>query len=324
MYHYVRNNEDFAYDTFCRRKNEFESQIDFFHKNSTILNPKDREKIDYFLNSNNKYAYLLTFDDGYKDHLYCAEYLSNRKISAFFFPPINSLNNNLLDVNAIHILIGTRGIKVINILEEIKEICLSSKLILSLNNKKVNIKTYLEKFKIKKEFSNILDDKVTLMVKRILQKDLLGDNNRKIIIEKLFKKFLGIRGSQFASKFYLNIEDLKYMKKIGMFFGSHGNSHRWLNSLDYKEQNYEIENSYKVLEELNLISNDEIKSMCYPYGAYNNDTIKILEKLKVNLGFSTEVGSAKLKKEKESIFKLPRWDTNNFWNNKWRRPCLPE
>ena len=158
VYHYVRNNEDFDYFTYSRRKEEFELQIDYFTKTSSIINPNDSEKINYFLKSDDEYCYLLTFDDGYKDHLYCAEYLYSREISAFFFPPINAINNSLLDVNAIHILIGSKELKVQRLIEEIKEICFYSKLNLYLNNQKVDIKTYLENFNTK----NVINFKVNL------------------------------------------------------------------------------------------------------------------------------------------------------------------
>ena len=72
---------------------------------------------------------------------------------------------------------------------------------------------------------------------------------------------------------------------------------------------------------MNLISVDEPKALCYPFGAYDNNTIMLMKKLKLDLGFTTKVGSAKFKEEKDYIYKLPRWDTNHFWNNKWRRPC---
>ena len=230
-------------------KNEFESQIDFFLKKSEIVNPKDSEKISYLKNEN-EYCYLLTFDDGYKDHLYCAEYLANKKISAFFFPPINALKKNLLDVNAIHILLGKRGINVLQILKIIKEICINSNFLLNYQNQKVNISTYLEDFNL----TELYDDRDTLMIKRILQKDLIGEQNRRLVIDILFKKFIGERSSEFAKDFYLNIKDLEDMKKMGMYFGSHGNTHRWLNTLNYFEQKNEIEHSFISLKKLELIS----------------------------------------------------------------------
>ena len=49
MYHYVRNNENHSYDTYCRRIEEFQNQIDLFLAKSRILNPADKDEIDYHL-----------------------------------------------------------------------------------------------------------------------------------------------------------------------------------------------------------------------------------------------------------------------------------
>ena len=50
--------------------------------------------------------------------------------------------------------------------------------------------------------------------------------------------------------------------------------------------------------------------MCYPYGAHNNDTIKLLKRFDAALGITTEVRVANLMSD--NSFKLPRLDTNDF------------
>ena len=114
MYHYVRNNEDYSYDCYCRRFCEFESQIDFLSSRVEIISPDDIERIEYYLQRDSESACLLTFDDGYKDHLLCSKLLQSKNLSAIFFPPINAIKGELLDVNAIHYLIGERSISVSN------------------------------------------------------------------------------------------------------------------------------------------------------------------------------------------------------------------
>ena len=317
MYHYVRNNENYNFDTFCRRKDEFEAQVEFFRKSGEILDPLDIQKIKYFLKNDNKKAYLLTFDDGYKDHLYCARYLYDRNLKAYFFPPINALNGDLLDVNAIHMIIGLRGIEIKSILEIVAEECMSSNFLLTFKSQKINITSYLELFDEK----NSHDNRDTLMLRRILQRDLIGDKNKKSVIDILLDKFIDAKSSDIASELYLDIQDLINMKKMGMLFGSHGMHHKWLNTLNCDEQKNEIENSLISLNNMSLISNDEPKTVCYPFGAYDFNTIMLMNKLKLDLGFTTEIGSAKFKEGKNFMYTLPRWDTNHFWDNKWRRPC---
>ena len=154
MYHYVRNNENYNYDTFCRRKNEFEAQIEFFRKSGDIVDPSDIQKIKYFLKNDNEKAYLLTFDDGYKDHFYCAKYLYDRNLKAFFFPTIKTLKGMLLDVNAIHMIIGLRGLEIKTILEIVSRECISSNFLLKLKSKTISISSYLELFDEKNAYDN--------------------------------------------------------------------------------------------------------------------------------------------------------------------------
>ena len=197
---------------------------------------------------------------------------------------------------------------------------MSSNFSLNLNKQKMNINSYLNKF----DFEDEYDDRDTLMLKRILQRDLIGDDNRRLVTDILIDKFIYKKSSDIASELYLNIQDLKIMKKMGMSFGSHGNSHKWLDTLNFKEQKEEIEQSFISLKKMNLISVDEPRAMCYPFGGYDLNTIKLMNNLKIDLGFTTEIGPAKTIEVKDFIFKLPRWDTNHFWDNKWRRPCNVE
>ena len=319
MYHYVRNNEDNDYDTYCRRKSEFESQVKFFKNSSTIIHPADSDKFHYFLKSEDKNAFLLTFDDGYIDHLYCARYLNSENLSAYFFPPINSINGEFLDVNAIHILIGKRGLEVKTILEEIEKICLSHNFYLILNKKELNFQNYIEEFNLK----NNHDDKNTLMLRRILQKDLIGEKNKKYTIKKLLKKFINKTANELTKDFYLSLSNLKEMKNMGMYFGSHGNTHRWLYTLNPSEQKIEIELSFESLKRFKLISEQEPKVLCYPFGAFDMNTLNIMNQLNIDIGLSSKLGSSILTNEKDSILKLSRWDTNSCWSNKWRKPCMP-
>ena len=318
MYHYVRNNEEKEYDTYCRRLNEFEAQIDFFEKNALIIDPNDLEKIKYYL-FNNQRSYLLTFDDGYKDHLYCSQYLASRNLKAYFFTPINAINGELLSVNAIHMLIGKRGLSIKKILEKIKDICLSEKFFLILREKKVSIQNYFENFSSNHKY----DRRENQMLKHILQKDLINEKNRIYILDILIKEFLGKDPKKVAKELYLNLDNLTIMKKMGMSFGSHGNTHRWLNKLSQVEQKLEIKESFKNLKKLNLISNNDPQALCYPYGGFNNDTIKLMREFKIDIGFTTKIPTLKFTNEKDYILQLPRWNTNNCWDNEWRRPCNP-
>ncbi len=74
-----------------------------------ILNPNHVDEIKYYLTHEEESLCLITFDDGYSDQYDCAQYLASKGLSAYFFPPpINVIDGSLLDVNAIHMIIGNR------------------------------------------------------------------------------------------------------------------------------------------------------------------------------------------------------------------------
>ena len=104
------------------------------------------------------------------------------------------------------------------------------------------------------------------------------------------------------------MNDLISLDKKGFFIGSHTSSHIWLNSSTYQEQENEIENSLNALKEIR--GNNKNWIMCYPYGAYNEDTLSILEKKNCVLALTSKVGSADLTQQHR--LELKRWDTNDF------------
>ena len=118
MYHYVRNNEDKEYDVFSRRKDEFSSQIKFLSKRYRFISPNNEEDFNYFLNSKEN-AFLLTFDDAYKDHLWCAYFLNKNNLNGIFFPSLNIFKGEILDVNLIHMILGYREFSITDTIEKI-------------------------------------------------------------------------------------------------------------------------------------------------------------------------------------------------------------
>ena len=80
MYHYVRNNEDYKYNVYSRRESEFKEQVLFLKDNYHSISLDSKSEIDHYLNSNEE-GFVLTFDDSYKDHYWCAEFLHDNKSS---------------------------------------------------------------------------------------------------------------------------------------------------------------------------------------------------------------------------------------------------
>jgi len=323
MYHYVRNNENYPYDTYCRRIEEFRHQIDLFIAKSKILNPADKDEINYYLNSTNDIGYLITFDDGYIDHYDCAKYLASKNCSGYFFPVIDAIEGKLLDVNAIHILIGNRENKIQNMLTYIKEYCLKNEIKVLLGKKLVDIEYYMKNI-VFTESKDRFDKEEIIVLKRLLQRDIPETENRNFICTLLLKEFYGDRYKRIVQNLYLDVKKMRKMKKLGMLFGSHGCTHRWLQKLTYDEQKRELTESVEYLKKLELIEENDPICICYPYGSYNDNTLRILNEINADIGFTTKVGASKIDKKTCDVnFLLERWDTNDCWDSEFRKPILP-
>ena len=129
------------------------------------------------------------------------------------------------------------------------------------------------------------------------------------ILDYLLKKFeINIK----PKDYYLNKKEIKYLSSLGMIIGSHSESHTLLSRLSYEKQFKEIKNSKTFLEK---ITNKNVDTFSYPYGgkiSYNNNTLKILKKLKFKLAYSVDYRNITIKDLKNKPYELPRFDCNLF------------
>tara|TARA_Y100001978_G_scaffold47623_1_gene42668 strand:+ start:1488 stop:2450 length:963 start_codon:yes stop_codon:yes gene_type:complete len=319
MYHYIRNNEEFEYDVFCRTKSEFIDQVKFLINNFKPCSLNDKDEIEYFLKSEEQ-SFILSFDDGYKDHLFCTEFLNKMGISGLFFPSDNIFKSQFLDVNLIHLILGKRNNNINEILNSIQNLIYTYKLEIYSPFFKYygsSIDEYIQKVQPKR-----FQDLETSSIKYLLQRDIKGSKNRRLILDQLFLKNYEYDYKKFVDDFYLSLEDIKKMKLLGAKFGSHTISHTHLNSLIKAEQKNEIINSFRYLDDLNVIAKDDLKILSYPYGAYNKDTLNILENSNVDFAVTCDAKKAILNKE-NSPYTLARWNTNDWWDKNSKKPISP-
>ena len=295
MYHYVTNRIDKIKKNFKYLSiKKFENQIKYLKNNFEILDPIDFHSIINDKNIKLKKSILLTFDDGYIDHYKnVLPILEKNKLKAIFYPVISSITKNvILDVNKIHL-----------ILSFYKNHKLLLKLILGDLEKNFNIN--ISKILSRIDTSSKYDSAETIIIKRLLQRDL-NENIRSNILNRFIKK-LRINENSFSKKLYLNIRMIKEMKKLGHEIGCHTYSHRWLGHINEKNQLDEINKNLNYLKKNKLLNQEW--SFCYPYGNYNRSTIKILQKLKCNFAVTTIHGDFNKKFNK---LELPRIDTNEI------------
>ena len=299
MYHYVREIKKSNYPNLKGLEfSQFKKQIDDLKYKFNILNNNDIIEILETKKFPKKESVLLTFDDGYSDHYnYVFPYLSEKKISGNFYPPTKVLENNfILDVNKIQFVLekekNTK--KLLNtILKYISDFM--EKDINDLNINSINTESRY-------------DDKETIIIKRLLQNHI-PIKIRKKIINKIFKLIVTDNDKDFAKNLYMNKNNILEMYQNNMTIGSHGVQHFWWEKLNIKDQKKEISDSIKFFKKINAY--DKNFSVCFPYGSYNKDTLKILKKNKVKYALSTKVDSLK-KSNINKYYELPRYDTNDF------------
>ena len=291
MYHYIRNkNKSFPYSNILE-KIDYNNQLKKFSKTGLINSHQE-----IFFDSS---KYLLTFDDGFKDHIYAAEILKkHNSVGLFFIPTLPLKNNTILDVHKTHLIVGkVNGLEAVNELEKY------------LNKNKIdNYYNQKEKLKYQVAYKKHNDEFYKKKFKKIM--NYYGNLELKHkILNYLLRKFeINVK----SQDYYLNKKEIKYLSSLGMIIGSHSESHILLSRLNYKKQFKEINNSKIFLEK---IINKNIDIFCYPYGgkiSYNFDTLKILKKLKFKLAYSVERRDITAKDLKFRPYELPRYDCNLF------------
>ena len=299
MYHYVRPILDSSFPSLKGLEiTKFKNQLNYLAENFSFITA---EELIYSIKNDSSLppnACWLTFDDGYADHHeFVFPELLKRGIQGSFFPPANAIRNQkLLNVNAVHhILAKCEDIKFLK--NKLNEKCREYKIT------DQNLKLFWKQFATFNRF----DNSETIYVKRMLQ-HILPEHIRASITEELFHEFIGIDTSEFAKKLYVSEENIIEMNNAGMFFGSHGANHNWLDKLNRTEQKKDIQVSLNFLNDLGCPIQDWV--MCYPYGAFNKETMTVLKELGCFIGVTTQVGVARI--NNSNLFTLPRFDTNDF------------
>lgn len=301
MYHYVR---DLAASRFPKIKGldiiKFKRQLDYLQQN---YQPVNYNQVIEFLNNSPlpDDACWLTFDDGYSDHYrYVFPELKKRGLQGSFFPPVKCVvDREMLDVNKIHFILASVENEEI-LLEELR---------LLYREHGIQHHTGSSFDDLYKEFAQAsrMDSAKVIFIKRLMQ-HALPLEWRCVLVDSLFTKYVTIDEIDFANDLYMAQGQLKEMVDEGMYVGSHGYSHLWLNFESYAIQKREIEKSLDFLRDIGAPTVDWV--MCFPYGAYNSNTLKILNSTSCAVGLTTKAAIANLKTNKP--LELPRLDTNDL------------
>jgi len=255
---------------------------------------------------------LLTFDDAYKDHFeFVFPILDELGIQGSFFLPAKAIQEHqVLDVNKIHFILASVKDKKI-IISDIYSVIDKFREEYSLKSN-----TYYGN-KLKTE-ERRFDTGEVAFIKIMLQREL-PEKFRNIMVNFLFSEYVSKDEGSFSRELYMNIDQLKCMRRKGMHIGSHSYDHCWLNTLSRERQSKEIGLSLEFLKKIGC--NTENFAFCYPYGAYNDSLLSILKENGCSLALTTQPGIVDLNKDDSLTFL--RLDTNDMpkdslaKSNKW-------
>tara|TARA_B100001248_G_scaffold202732_1_gene156919 strand:- start:731 stop:1657 length:927 start_codon:yes stop_codon:yes gene_type:complete len=298
MYHYVRP-FDRRYPYFKNlHLDDFKMQLDYFENKYGFISKND------FVNSLKtgipKKGVILTFDDALSCHYkYVFKELKRRNIwGIFYVPTLPYIKNKIIDVHRIHLLLGkVKSKKLFNSLNEI------------INDSMIE-KSSVNEFK-KFTYTTQENDSYSLYIKRVLNYFVIY-NKREEVIDKLMNIYYR-NEKNLVNEFYLKKSEISEMHDNGMIIGSHTENHPVMSRLNYKDQEYEIQSSFKCIKQ--ILKNLKQKTYCHPYGghhSFNEITLEILNKYNCDFSFNVDprdIEKDDLKNKKQS---LPRYNCNQF------------
>ena len=146
---------------------------------------------------------------------------------------------------------------------------------------------------------------------RLVRDKLLSQLDYKKIMFAMFKE-KNFRPEDHYKNIFMSKFNLNKLNELGHLIGLHSHSHPvLLENLSYNEQKKEYENNKSTLSEILNIDKNNIKYMSHPNGSYNDDTLKILQELKIELGFKPIMSiepEKNMKKINNSSLEIARQD----------------
>lgn len=300
MYHYTRDLKHSRYPEIKGLDQSlFRQQIEFMKNNFNIVTMEQvMDAVEGKADLPEK-AMLLTFDDGYIDNYTVAFPILDEfgVQGSFFIPGKTFTTHQLLDVNKIHYMLASANIY--DLVEDVKK---------EMDYYRGREFDYASTDELFNEHAveTRFDVKETVFVKRMLQ-TVLPEQLRNTISSNLFKKYVGVTEEQLAYELYMTEEQLRTMKRHGMFIGLHGYDHYWLGNLSPEQMRKDIAMALETMDEF---IDRKRWVMNYPYGNYNQDVLDYIKSQGACVGLTTQVRVANIKKD--NALELPRLDCNDF------------
>lgn len=298
MFHHFHDGQNHKRSQGSISKDDFVKLIKFINRDNILDADIFFEKCKSNTLKANELCF--TFDDGIKSQIDVAlPILEDFKIKSFFFVP-TSMFTGKPDNLEIFRHFRTNYFKSINEFYKSFFKTLDYDLSDFLNKQK-------EKIKEKKNRLPLYSyDDIKF---RLVRDIFLGkEKYENIMLEMIKKKNINLK--DFYPLLLFNKQDLKNLDSLGHMIGLHSHFHPTsMAKLSYKEQENEYSTNLNTLSEILEKPKNQIKHMSHPCGDYNNDTLKILKNLGIELGFKQHMFTDdKVSKVNNSSLEIARED----------------
>jgi len=301
MYHYVRALSRSRYPQIKGLPtDDFRRQIEYVQEHYTVIGA------DRLLQAVTEgaplppNAALLTFDDGYLDHFTNVFPLLDAKgLPGCFFPPARCvLDREVLAVNKIHYILASPAspTEIADRLFELMEAWGEPDALRS-----------REAYREAVAGDHRFDEPQVVLIKRLLQREL-PTPLRTRILDRLFDTYVDVQEEVLAEELYMGLDQVRCLRRHGMYVGSHGDRHAWMDRLDPEEQRKDIDRSLEFLDQVGASLDRWI--MCYPYGAHDASLRSCIRDRGCVAGLTTRAETGDL--GEDDPLRLPRWDTNDM------------
>ncbi len=281
---------------------QFEKIIKYLNHNFEILEPS--EWLNRSNNNNLKSQQIcLTFDDSlFSQYQIALKILNKYNLKAFWFI-YSSVFNGELDNFEIYRKFRVCYFK--NFDDFFNEFKINYN---KFNFKKINRAEYVEKIKkIKKSYPVYSYNDILF---RIIRDEILDKEEFEAIMNQMINN-KKTSYKKISEKLWMKNYHLVKLSNEKHEIGMHSYNHPYkLGTLSFEEQNNELMKNFKHIKKC---TNKKPFSISYPNGSYDNNTIKILKKLKIKVGFCSTMNI--LSKNKQNKLFFPRLDHSQILNS---------
>ena len=143
---------------------------------------------------------------------------------------------------------------------------------------------------------------------RLIRNEFLKTKQYDQIMFQMFKDF-NFDPKKFLKKIFISKNQVIELEKKGHVIGLHSHNHPTnIISLNYDQQFHEYKKNRHILSKILKKPKNFFKSMSHPCGKYNQNTLDILNKLKINIGFIERMNHFR----KQSNLNIPRQDHSDI------------